>query len=82
MQLSEFGKKITQKSGILELMEDISSVFTSDDKIYMLGGGNPAQIPEVNALWKTRMLELIKDNTDFSNSLTMYDSANPNFSLI
>lgn len=79
MQLSEFGKKFTQKSGILELMEDISSVFTSDQKIYMLGGGNPAQIPEVNTLWKSRMLELIEDNTDFSNSLTMYDSAQGNF---
>ncbi len=79
MQLSEFGKKFTQKSGILELMEDISSVFTSDEKIYMLGGGNPAQIPEVNALWKSRMLELIEDETDFANSLTMYDSAQGNF---
>lgn len=79
MQLSEFGKKFTQKSGILELMEDISSVFTSDEKIYMLGGGNPAQIPEVNALWKSRMLELIEDETDFTNSLTMYDSAQGNF---
>ena len=78
MQLSEFGEKFTQKSGILELMDDISSVFTSTEKIYMLGGGNPAQIPEINALWKSRLRELIEDEADFANSLTYYDSARGN----
>ena len=78
MQLSEFGEKFTQKSGILELMDDISSVFTSTEKIYMLGGGNPAQIPEINALWRSRLRELIEDEADFANSLTYYDSARGN----
>ncbi len=78
MHLSTFGKKFTQKSGILELMDDISSIFTSTEKIYMLGGGNPAQIPEINALWKERLYELIDNDIDFANSLTCYDSSRGN----
>ena len=82
MQLSKFGMKFTQKSGILELMEDLGSVLTSDQKIYMLGGGNPAQIPAVNALWKTRMQEIVEDPADLANTLSMYDSAQGNFKFM
>lgn len=82
MQFSQFGKKFTQKSGVLELMEDLGSVLTSDQKIYMLGGGNPAQIPEVNALWKARMYEIIENADDLANTLTMYDSAQGNFKFM
>lgn len=82
MQLSEFGRKFTKQSGISELMEDISAVSKGDQKMYMLGGGNPAQIPEINALWKKRLLEIAEDEEDFASTLTMYDSAQGNFKFM
>lgn len=78
MKLSNFGEKFTRKSGILELMEDLGSVLTSDEKIYMLGGGNPAQIPEINDYWQKRMAEILAHPGEFQNALTVYDSAQGN----
>lgn len=78
MQFSEFGRKFTKQSGISELMKDIGAVSKGDQKIYMLGGGNPAQIPEINKLWKRRLLEIAEDEEDFTSTLTMYDSAQGN----
>ncbi|MBI9103905.1 MAG: valine--pyruvate transaminase [Spirochaetales bacterium] len=79
MKISAFGKKFTEKSGILELMEDLSSAITSEEKIYMLGGGNPARIPALDAIWKNRVMEIMADDEDFNLSLTAYDSAGSNF---
>ncbi|MPV85710.1 valine--pyruvate transaminase [Ostreibacterium oceani] len=45
MILSKFGEKMTQKSGILQLMDDMGDAMKSDQPINMLGGGNPAMIP-------------------------------------
>ena len=43
---SDFGKKLTGESGILQLMEDLGAPLPKGKKICALGGGNPAQIPE------------------------------------
>lgn len=51
MILSKFGEKMTQKSGILQLMDDLGNALTADKPINMLGGGNPAVIPEANAMF-------------------------------
>ena len=51
MQFSAFGEKFTQHSGILQLMDDLGDALKSDKPINMLGGGNPAKIAEVNAVF-------------------------------
>ena len=51
MQFSAFGKKFTQHSGILQLMDDLGDALKSDKPVNMLGGGNPAKIAEVNAVF-------------------------------
>lgn len=51
MQLSVFGEKFTQQSGISELMSDLNDGLKNPDAI-MLGGGNPAAIPEMVELFK------------------------------
>ena len=51
MQFSAFGKKFTQHSGILQLMDDLGDALKSDKPVNMLGGGNPARIAEVNAVF-------------------------------
>lgn len=79
MQFSAFGEKFTQKSGISELMEDLATLATSTEKIYMLGGGNPAQIPEIDEIWRQRLREIADDDVDFASTLTQYDSAQGNY---
>ncbi|MFW2177773.1 MULTISPECIES: valine--pyruvate transaminase [unclassified Moraxella] len=48
MEFSKFGKKFTQNSGILQLMDDLGNALKSEQPINMLGGGNPARIDAVN----------------------------------
>lgn len=47
----------------------------------MLGGGQPASIPEVNAVWRRRIEELMAEPGGLSRSLTIYDppGGNPAF---
>lgn len=52
MILSKFGEKFTQKSGILQLMDDLGSALSSNQPLNMLGGGNPAVIPAANELFQ------------------------------
>ena len=49
MTFSLFGDKFTRHSGITLLMEDLNDGLRTPGAI-MLGGGNPAQIPE---MWTT-----------------------------
>ncbi len=61
MKLSKFGEKFTQKSGILQLMDDLGQALTSDTPVNMLGGGNPANIPEVNQCFQQSFKKLEDD---------------------
>ncbi|MDF7801127.1 hypothetical protein P4C99_16745 [Pontiellaceae bacterium B1224] len=45
MNLSKFGEKFTRKAGITQLMDDLGAAMAGGDML-MLGGGNPAHIPE------------------------------------
>ena len=40
MKLSTIGKKLTTRSGILELMDDLGAAMANGDDMRMLGGGN------------------------------------------
>lgn len=71
---SDFGKKLTSRSGILELMDDLGKAMQSDGEKYMLGGGNPAVIPEMNAVWRRRMQEILANGDEFERGLANYDT--------
>ena len=53
MQFSEFGHKFSQKTGALQLMDDLAFAAGSGQIKAMLGGGNPARIPEVEAAYQS-----------------------------
>ena len=74
MNLSTFGEKLTKKTGILELMEDLGKAMAGKEHLYMLGGGNPAHIPEVNTLWRGRMEEILSDGDAFERMVVNYDT--------
>ncbi len=78
MELSRFGRKITAKTGILELMDDLGKVQAGGRRRYMLGGGNPAHIPEVDALWRRRMREVLENGDQFEQMVGRYDTSQGN----
>ena len=56
--LSKFGTKFTRKAGITELMDDLGAAMAGGNML-MLGGGNPAHIPAVQARFRQRMEEIL-----------------------
>jgi valine--pyruvate aminotransferase len=74
MNWSDFGKKLTNRSGILELMDDLGKAMQSPGQKYMLGGGNPASIPEMNKIWRQRMQEILANGDEFERGLVNYDT--------
>ena len=65
MELSLFGEKFSSKSGIRELMDDLSEALSGGTKQFMLGGGNPAHIPKIGRLWERRMREILHHREAF-----------------
>ena len=72
MPYSIFGNKFTQHSGITELMDDLNAGVQGGDDILMLGGGNPASIPEIQTRLTELMQELL-DEGNLVNTLSNYD---------
>lgn len=74
--LSKIGTRIGGGGTSIELlMHDLGEALGAGrDRILMLGGGNPAAIPEVIDVWRRRMQELLDDDgPTFSRMLGDYD---------
>lgn len=82
MNLSNFGTKFTKNSGILQLMDDLGSALGSDRPVNMLGGGNPAHIPDVEKHFRSEMQHILDNNTSFEKMLGDYDSPQGNVVFI
>ena len=81
-QFSEFGRRLCMGSGIEELMDDLGNALaTGGPDVRMLGGGQPAHIPEVNALWRRRLEEIMSSPGELEKMLSNYDPprGNPRF---
>jgi len=72
MNLSDFGQRFCGYSGITHLMDDLSEGLAQPGVI-MLGGGNPASIPEVKALFQSTLGEL-QQSGKLVEILANYDS--------
>lgn len=78
-EFSSFGQRLGCGSGIGELMDDLGHALASGGPdLKMLGGGQPARIPEMNAVWRRRMEELLEEPGGLDRSLTSYDPPNGN----
>ena len=71
MQFSTFGEKFNRYSGITQLMDDLNDGLRTPGAI-MLGGGNPAAIPEMLDYFKQTSEEMLKDGSLIS-AMTNYD---------
>lgn len=78
-EFSSFGQRLGCGSGIGELMDDLGHALASGGPdLKMLGGGQPARIPEMNAVWRRRLEELLDEPGGLDRSLTSYDPPNGN----
>jgi len=81
MDGSRFGEKFTRKAGITRLMEDLGAAMADRDML-MLGGGNPAHIPEVQQIFRQRMEEILAEPGAFESMIGNYDGSRGNAAFI
>lgn len=74
MEFSDFGKRFAGEIGIGELMDDLGTALVADPAPLMLGGGNPAHIPEVQSLFRTRMEDILAQPGEFERIVGNYDT--------
>jgi valine--pyruvate aminotransferase len=81
-EFSQFGRHLGCGSGIEELMDDLGHALASGGaEVKMLGGGQPARIPEMHAVWRRRLSELAAEDGGIERAMTSYDPprGNPRF---
>jgi valine--pyruvate aminotransferase len=79
---SQFAARLASHCGIVELMEDLGSALASGTPdVVMMGGGNPARIPEVEAVWRRIVTDLARSEQKLGAVLGNYDppAGNPDF---
>ena len=81
-RFSKIGQALSGGSGIGELMDDLGHALSNaGPNLKMLGGGQPAQIPEINEIWRKRLAEISEDAGASTRLLSIYDppQGNPAF---
>ncbi len=75
MTFSALGHRFAGGSGIEKLMHDLGHALASSASPAprMLGGGNPAHIPEMEIIWARRMREILDDPATLRRTLAIYD---------
>ena len=81
MKFSTFADKLAGPSGINLLMNDLAEGIRPDRRMLMLGGGNPAQIPEVRRFFREHLQQMLASGTAFDHAIGNYDppKGNPEF---
>lgn len=74
MIFSSFGTKLTGDCGILQLMDDLGRPLPAGVNPCMLGGGNPARIPGVEAIYRREMEALLANGDAFEEAISRYDA--------
>ena len=69
---SDFGARYTRRTAAAELMLDLADAMAASAPVYMLGGGNPARIPEVEAVYMRRLTEIAADPAQFGRFAGQY----------
>ncbi len=72
MRFSRFGERYMGEAGILQLMDDLGNALATDERVYMMGGGNPSHIPEVQRYFRRSMERLLKENGAFERMVGNY----------
>lgn len=78
MKLSKFGEKFSGQSGIVSLMDDLGSALNENPDLIFMGGGNPARIPEVEALFAEKLKDIAHNEDKRHSMLGIYQSPQGN----
>lgn len=75
-QITEVGERLSARSGISELMDDLGAAMTGDQagRVHMLGGGAPAAIPQAQSAWRDALQRLLGDPAQIDKVLGVYDA--------
>ena len=73
MKFSSFGNSFSSDAGIVRLMDDLGNALSVNEGMLMLGGGNPGQIPEVQARFRQRMHDILAEGDYFERLIGEYD---------
>ena len=65
---------MTSGSGIVELMEDLGAALNENPEMIFMGGGNPARIPQMEALFKQRLQIIAGDSQQLASMTGVYQS--------
>lgn len=73
---TRFGRRIVRATGALELMTDLGEAASGPPgrTVHMLGGGNPARIPAVEAVYRRRLGEIAADDAQFGRFAASYSA--------
>ena len=81
MKYSVFGEKFRHNSGITQLMDDLGEAMAKGNTL-MLGGGNPAHIPEVQQRFRSHMEKIMAEPSAFERMIGNYDGTRGNAEFI
>ena len=73
---TKFGRHVVRPTGALELMTDLGDAASHAPgrAVHMLGGGNPARIPAVEATYRRRLNEIAADHEQFGRFAAAYSA--------
>ena len=63
-------------------MEDLGAALGTDEKMLMLGGGNPSRVPAIEQYFREQMLAITSNNDRFSSMVGNYDGPQGKASFI
>lgn len=79
---SLFAQRLASGSGIVDLMADLGEALNVNPSMLFLGGGNPARIPEFEALMAQELKQLAGDEEAVHRLLGVYQSPQGSEALI
>lgn len=82
MKFSRFAQRFSEHSGIILLMDDLGEAMAGEQDVLMLGGGNPAHIPEVQAFFRERMQQILDQPGEFARVVGDYDPPRGNMKFL
>lgn len=82
MEFSKFGNKFGAEAGITSLMADLGEALSGESTMIMMGGGNPAHIPEIQDALKVRIHQILASQSEFQSLIGTYDPPQGNMAFI
>lgn len=74
MKLSKFGTKFSSESATVSLMDDLGEALNVNPNLLFMGGGNPAPVPEAEALYQQILQNMSASTESVRKILGTYQS--------